>query len=104
VPLTDLACRSSTSDDMGVGDLSVLGHPTISSPALDKIANEGVRFTAWYSGFHICSPSRAAMLVTPATPRFSLPRALSMQTFVVGSKGDVARLDGAALHSEWHLR
>lgn len=49
-------------DDMGVGDLGVLGHPTISSPNLDKIANGGVRFTAWYSGFHICSPSRAAMM------------------------------------------
>ena len=47
---------------MGVGDLSVLGHPTIHSPNLDKLANDGVRFTAWYSGFHICSPSRAAML------------------------------------------
>ena len=49
-------------DDMGVGDLSVTGHPTINSPNLDKLANAGARFTAWYSGFHICSPSRAAML------------------------------------------
>eukprot|EP01050_Picozoa_sp_SAG11_P017662 SAG11_NODE_2570_length_3211_cov_4.381427_2_plen_383_part_00 len=31
-----------------------------SSPNLDKLANGGARFTAWYSGFHICSPSRAA--------------------------------------------
>ena len=49
-------------DDMGVSDLGVYGHPTIASPHLDRLANAGVRFTAWYSGFHICSPSRAAML------------------------------------------
>eukprot|EP00035_Acanthoeca_spectabilis_P036383 m.39286 g.39286 ORF g.39286 m.39286 type:complete len:1090 (-) comp7942_c0_seq1:51-3320(-) len=49
-------------DDMGVGDLGVYGHPSIKSPNLDALAASGVRFTAWYSGFHICSPSRAAML------------------------------------------
>jgi arylsulfatase A len=49
-------------DDMGHADLGVYGAPTTSTPNLDKLANEGVRFTAWYSGFHICSPSRAAMM------------------------------------------
>ena len=58
----------------GVGDLGVLGHPTISSPNLDVLANSGVRFTAWYSGFHICSPSRAAMLTgKQRSPAFHLP-------------------------------
>jgi len=49
-------------DDLGVGDLGVTGHPTTHTPNIDALANGGVRFTAWYSGFHICSPSRAAML------------------------------------------
>jgi hypothetical protein len=48
--------------DLGVGDLAVYGHPTTSTPHIDALAESGVRFTAWYSGFHICSPSRAAML------------------------------------------
>ena len=48
--------------DLGVGDLGVTGHPTTHTPNIDALANGGVRFTAWYSGFHICSPSRAAML------------------------------------------
>jgi arylsulfatase A len=47
---------------LGVGDLGVTGHPTTHTPNIDALANGGVRFTAWYSGFHICSPSRAAML------------------------------------------
>jgi arylsulfatase A-like enzyme len=45
-------------DDLGVGDLSVYGHPTIRTPNLDQLASEGIRFTQWYSGFHVCSPSR----------------------------------------------
>merc|ERR1719453_1323242 len=49
-------------DDMGYGDMSGSGHPTIATPNLDRLASEGMRFTQWYSGFHVCSPSRAAML------------------------------------------
>ncbi len=49
-------------DDLGYGDLSVNGHPTILTPALDRLAASGVRFTQWYSGFHVCSPSRASMM------------------------------------------
>ena len=49
-------------DDMGYGDLSYNGHPTINTPNVDKLALGGMRFTQWYSGFHVCSPSRAAML------------------------------------------
>ncbi len=49
-------------DDLGYGDLASYGHPTTSTPHLDALANEGVRFTSWYSGFHVCSPSRAAMM------------------------------------------
>ena len=47
---------------MGFGDLSVYGHPTVKSPALDKLAQEGMRFTQHYSAFHVCSPSRAALM------------------------------------------
>lgn len=35
---------------------------TIATPNLDKFAREGVAFTSWYSAFHVCSPSRAAMM------------------------------------------
>merc|ERR1719291_1404248 len=49
-------------DDMGYGDMSNTGNPTIVTPNLDRLATEGMKFTQWYSGFHVCSPSRAAML------------------------------------------
>ena len=49
-------------DDLGSGDLSSFGHPTTSTDNLDALANSGIKFTQWYSGFHVCSPSRAAMM------------------------------------------
>ena len=34
----------------------------IATPAIAKIASEGMVFQTWYSAFHVCSPSRAAMM------------------------------------------
>ena len=49
-------------DDLGYGDLSSAGHPTIRTPNVDALAAGGLRFTQFYSGFHVCSPARAALL------------------------------------------
>lgn len=49
-------------DDMGYGDLSVYGHPTIRTPNLDRMAAEGMRFTQFYAAAALCTPSRAALL------------------------------------------
>ncbi len=49
-------------DDLGWGDLSCYGHPTIRTPNLDRMAAEGMRFTQFYSAACVCTPSRAALL------------------------------------------
>ncbi len=49
-------------DDQGYGDLSCMGATDFSTPNLDRLASEGVRFTDWYSNSPVCSPSRAALL------------------------------------------
>ena len=57
-------------DDMGFSQPSGMSdmsgwagdNGTIATPHMDALAAEGVAFTSWYSAFHVCSPSRAAML------------------------------------------
>src|SRR5688572_9490578 len=49
-------------DDLGYGDLGSYGHPTIRTPHLDRLAGEGQRWTSFYAGATVCSPSRAALL------------------------------------------
>ncbi len=49
-------------DDLGYGDLGSYGSPTIKTPRLDKMADEGLRMTSFYVGSAVCSASRAALL------------------------------------------
>ncbi|MBT8045974.1 MAG: sulfatase-like hydrolase/transferase, partial [Pontiella sp.] len=48
-------------DDLGYGDLGCYAGP-VKTPALDELAARGVRFTDFYSGAAVCSPSRAVLL------------------------------------------
>ncbi|MFX0075327.1 MAG: sulfatase-like hydrolase/transferase, partial [Candidatus Hermodarchaeota archaeon] len=49
-------------DDMGYGDLSCYGSTKISTPNMDKIASQGVRFTDAHSSSAVCTPSRYSIL------------------------------------------
>ena len=49
-------------DDLGWGDLGCTGHALHKTPHLDRLAAEGTRFTNFYQGSPVCSPSRGAML------------------------------------------
>ncbi len=50
-------------DDLGYADLSCQGYAhDIQTPNIDKLLNEGVRFTNFYANSTVSSPSRAALL------------------------------------------
>ena len=49
-------------DDMRWDHMGCAGHPVIRTPALDRIAREGTRFTNAFVSLSLCSPSRASFL------------------------------------------
>lgn len=49
-------------DDLGYGDLSCYGQTKLTTPNIDRLAKEGMKFTNHYSGNTVCSPSRAVLM------------------------------------------
>lgn len=56
-------------DDLGYGDLGCYGSDRNDTPALDQLAEDGLRFTDFYMASPVCSPSRAALLTGCYPPR-----------------------------------
>ena len=65
-------------DDLGINDLACYGRVDHKTPALDRLAAQGVRFESAYSAASICSPSRAAILTGQH------PARLNITTFLPG--------------------
>lgn len=49
-------------DDLGYGELGSYGQEIIQTPVLDDLAKQGMRFTDFYAGNAVCSPSRAVLM------------------------------------------
>lgn len=56
-------------DDLGYGDLGCYGSNVHQTPAIDKMAQEGIRFTDFYMGSPVCTPSRGALMTGCYPPR-----------------------------------
>src|SRR5690349_8859595 len=65
-------------DDLGINDLHCYGRQDHHTPNLDKLAEQGMRFTSAYCAQAICSPSRAAILTGKT------PARLHLTTFLPG--------------------
>jgi len=59
-------------DDLGWNDLSADGSTFHESPNIDRIADEGMRFTQGYATCQVCSPSRASILTGKYPPRHGI--------------------------------
>mgnify|MGYP002634188813 FL=1 len=49
-------------DDMGYGDTGCYGGTAFPTPHIDRLAEEGLRFTDFHSSGPVCSPTRAGLL------------------------------------------
>ena len=75
-------------DDLGYADVGVYGAKGFETPNLDRMAAEGMRFTDFYTGGPICSPTRAAFMTGSYPQRVGLERALAP------IKGRIGGLEG----------
>ena len=73
-------------DYMGASDIGPYGATDISTPSLDSLASEGMRFTHYYAAAPICGPSRAAMLTGLYPAR-------------IGFEDNISRGSGLSAHS-----
>ncbi len=49
-------------DDAGYADISCYGQKKFSTPNIDRLASEGMKFTQHYSGSTVCAPTRCSLM------------------------------------------
>lgn len=98
-------------DDQGYGDLGSFGSTTIRTPHLDRLAQEGRRFTSFVSASSVCSPSRAALLTGSYPKRVGMHQGVLFPTSTTGLNpaehtiADHLKQQGyaTACFGKWHL-
>jgi arylsulfatase A-like enzyme len=108
-------------DDLGWTDLGCYGSDLYESPHLDRLAVDGMRFTANYSACTVCSPTRGALLtgkyparlhitdwipgMPPENPKLIVPDFTQHLPYEERSIAEVMHDGGYATASigKWHL-
>jgi arylsulfatase A-like enzyme len=97
-------------DDIGYGDLSCYGATAVHTPASDRIAREGIRFTNAYAPAATCTPSRYGLLTgeypfrrdDTGIARGDAPMIIKKEQLTVASLLRDAGYSTAAI-GKWHL-
>jgi arylsulfatase A-like enzyme len=101
------------SDDLGYGDLSCFGRPDYKTPVLDKMAQDGMKFTDNYAAAPVCTPTRTAFITGryPQRLQIGLQEPLSDAELAIGIPPDhptvATQMKKAgyetSLIGKWHL-
>lgn len=62
-------------DDLGYGDTGFNGNEVLRTPSLDRLREEGLRFTRFYAGSPVCSPTRGTCLTGRHYARYGITHA-----------------------------
>ena len=97
-------------DDLGYGDLGCYGAKNIRTPHIDRLAQEGSRFTSFYVAQAVCTASRASLLTGVYSNRVGLGGALN-HTSTTGINprekllSNLCKDQGyaTAIYGKWHL-
>ena len=68
-------------DDLGYGDIGAFGAMDIKTPNIDRLANEGIKFTSFLSASPVCSPSRAGLLTGRMPQRMGINAVFFPESF-----------------------
>ncbi|MHC4585440.1 MAG: sulfatase-like hydrolase/transferase, partial [Planctomycetota bacterium] len=98
-------------DDQGTIDVNCYGSKDLYTSNLDRLAKEGTRFTQFYVGAPVCSPSRAALMTGRYPQRAGVPGNVSSQPGHTGMPSEqitIAEMMKSADYStghvgKWHL-
>ena len=96
-------------DDLGYADLGVYGNQVNKTPNLDRLAEQGLRFTDFHTNAANCSPTRAALLTGRYQQRLGIEgalgegaRGLSQDTVTIAEHLKQAGY-ATGLLGKWHL-
>jgi uncharacterized sulfatase len=78
-------------DDLGWSQLSSYGSVYYESPNIDRLAQEGIRFTNAYAGAAVCSPTRASIM----TGKY--PARLHLTDYIPGDN-----FPGSGIEPDWN--
>jgi arylsulfatase A-like enzyme len=95
-------------DDLGYGDLGCYGQERIMTPNLDRLAEEGMRFTQAYAGSTVCAPSRCCLFTGKHTGHATVRGNVKPELGLAADEANVAAFLKAAgyetaLFGKWGL-
>lgn len=97
-------------DDAGYGDLGCYGNKLIKTPNLDRMAQEGMKFTSFYSCAAVCTPSRVGLLTGRYQVRSGLINVLNSNAKVGLGDSEITLAQAlkpqgytSAIIGKWHL-